>query len=154
MKIEFIKKIILACLLILNTASFLKSGTSYVFTYDDNGNRTAVSYINNCRTVQQTDTLIGDSVLVKEMSVLSLLNTAKAYPNPMQDFFIVHIPNEVINPITIMVYDFYGKLVLVEENILTNSTIIKTCTFSTGTFLVKVSDNKGNVLLTTKLVKI
>jgi hypothetical protein len=70
----------------------------------------------------------------------SIIAYPKVYPNPVSDF--IQIKTQSIKPITITIYDIYGRIVFFEQNYLNNSKIVLTQLVDGIYFLVLLTENR------------
>lgn len=147
------KRITTTALTIISFSMISNAGTSYLFSYDDNGNRITVTYINNCKQSQPTDSTIQDTIMIKELKYNISEISPKVYPNPINDYFIVNIP-DLTQSMTLTIYDMYGNIIMEEDNIYTSKTIVRSCAFASGTYIIRITDNNGTLRHTSKITKL
>lgn len=74
------------------------------------------------------------------------------YPNPTDDLLIVKIDDQIIQMVDIEIYNLTGKMIFM-KNFKSNTFEINTSDLSTGTYLIKLKDQEGNLLKTEMFVK-
>lgn len=78
----------------------------------------------------------------------------KVYPNPASDYVWVDLKSDEIKDATIELYDLEGKLIYSSKlNLIEGSTKIDLHNLNSSQYILRISDNTGNVLQTFKLIK-
>lgn len=73
----------------------------------------------------------------------------KIYPNPTNGVFAIENFNDSANELTISIYDFSGRIVLLTRDFKN----IDISSFDTGLYLIKITDLNNQILYTNKLIK-
>ena len=99
-------------------------------------------------------------VVLEELSSCNPLKVEKPvindliniYPNPTENTINVEINSQNINSFDTEIYNVQGKLIFM-KNYKSNSINIDISDFSKGMYLLKIKDEKGNIIKTEKIVK-
>ncbi len=75
------------------------------------------------------------------------------YPNPTHDDFTIHLSNRINFETFISVYDAYGKTLISDEKFNEDYKKISLKDFSSGLYIVKITDSKNQILKTEKIIK-
>lgn len=76
----------------------------------------------------------------------------KLFPNPFTDFFVIETVTQT-EACTLEIYSNQGILVQ-SQKFVSDKFLVKADMLSSGIYLVKITDNKGQVLKTYKIVKL
>jgi len=74
------------------------------------------------------------------------------YPNPTKNYLTIHVNENTIQKIDVEIYDLSGKMVFM-KNYTSNSFQINTIDLMTGTYILKLKDQYGNLIKTEKIIK-
>ena len=89
-------------------------------------------------------------------SIVSELNSAKAYPNPFTDNLTINVNSVNGSPATYVITDIYGSVIATENISLSkgdNKIGINTSAFSSGVYFITMKDKANNTSKTLKVVK-
>lgn len=81
---------------------------------------------------------------------LQLSNDVRTYPVPVTDHLIVN--NQTNNPVTIELYEINGRMITSWKSVI-NTQLMSFMLLPSGTYLLKVTDEKSRKMFTRKIVK-
>jgi len=108
------------------------NGTEFNITVDDNGNLV-------------TSRLASTKPKTVDINI-------SIYPNPTKNNLTIHVNDNTIQKIEVEIYDLSGKMIFL-RNYTSNSFQINTIDLMTGTYILKLKDQYGNLIKTEKIIK-
>lgn len=136
----------------------VRADKTFKFSYDENGNRTFLTFISTCRLKKPNDTIRtkeDTTVLVDSIDVNTkrnpLITGPKVYPTLVHDYCTIFFPNEIQNG-TLQLINMSGEIIFTETNINTSTIIVKTCDIPNGMYYLIFYDLDRKII-TQKIIK-
>ena len=127
--------ILIAIIIICGISFTAKADKTYSFSYDANGNRTAVAFQSTCGERRKDTTQRLDTIAETALKEIKAVTTPAAYPNPVHDFLIISLP-ELQKVATLQIFDMNGNVVFKDDAVTTLQSVIKTCGLAAGTYTI------------------
>ncbi len=128
---------------LLCCTSPLHAEKTFVFAYDDNGNRTTLTFVSTCRMKQPKDTTAtpkDTTVTVEDSKLIDSVSTVtqpRVYPTLVRTEFLLSFPADLQNA-TLHIIDLQGNILYTETGITTAHTLVNACNLPAGMYQVVV----------------
>ena len=113
----------------------------WTYTYDTDGNRTAVAFSTSCaQRMAQSPEL--DSVIKAEK--YTSVSEPSLFPNPAYQYFVAAIPSNYLGG-KLMVFNDIGEQVLAPLNLIAEQHIVDVSMLSAGIYFVQITDVENHI---------
>jgi hypothetical protein len=137
----------------------MKADKKFVFTYDDNGNRTLLTFTSTCRkknpkdsTITLKDTISTDVPDTAVLNQLKQVLQPTLYPTLVHTDFLLSFPEDIRNGM-LQISDMNGNILYAESGIYTSNTVVRMCDVPAGMYTVTVYYNDNKKPFVQKIIK-